>query len=51
MESEHGLKSKLELIFPHLNEKQRRILVAAEARQFGYGGISKVPYVCYIAVS
>ena len=30
---------KLAVVLPHLNERQRRILIAAEANDFGYGGI------------
>jgi hypothetical protein len=36
------LREKLEAVTPHLNERQRRLLYAAEARQFGHGGISAV---------
>ncbi|MBD3887228.1 hypothetical protein IFO70_37195 [Phormidium tenue FACHB-886] len=27
---------------PYLNEKQRRLVLAAEARSLGYGGVSQV---------
>ncbi|GHT42939.1 hypothetical protein FACS189437_10820 [Bacteroidia bacterium] len=37
-----NLKEKLSLISPHLNEKQRRIVFAAEAYQIGRGGKSLV---------
>jgi hypothetical protein len=36
----HSSAKKLEMIFPYLNEKQKRILAAAEAEQLGKGGIS-----------
>ena len=36
------LAQKLATILPHLNEKQRRLLLATEARALGYGGISRV---------
>jgi hypothetical protein len=36
------LKEKLALIFPYLNEKQRRIVCAAEASQLGRGGKSLI---------
>lgn len=36
------LTQKLAAILPHLNEKQRRLLLAAEARALGHGGISHV---------
>jgi hypothetical protein len=32
------LKEKLEKISPYLNERQRRIVYAAEAEQLGHGG-------------
>lgn len=34
------LKIKLSIVLPELNERQRRILVAAEAMGLGYGGVS-----------
>ncbi|WP_409467190.1 ISAzo13 family transposase [Streptomyces sp. HC307] len=37
-----SLQEKLEAVTPHLNERQRRILYAAEARQLGHGGIAAV---------
>jgi transposase len=37
-----GLAKKLAMILPHLNEKQRRLMLAAEARALGYGGITRV---------
>src|SRR2546421_798614 len=36
------LAAKLETIFPHLDERQRRLLMAAEARALGHGGIRLV---------
>jgi transposase len=36
------LRLKLEVVVPWLNEKQRRLLYAAEARQLGHGGITAV---------
>lgn len=36
------LRAKLEAVTPHLNERQRRLLYAAEARQLGHGGIAAV---------
>lgn len=36
------LRRKWKTLMPHLNEKQRRLLAAAEARVLGYGGISLV---------
>lgn len=38
-ESHKKLKEKLSVLLPSLNEKQRRLLVGAEAIAMGYGGI------------
>ena len=43
------IRLKLSGVLPHLNEKQRRLLVAAEAMSYGYGGIkllSKISGLC-----
>jgi len=37
------LASKFEVLLPHLNERQRRLLLAAEARLLGYGGSGRSP--------
>jgi len=42
MESDTVLREKLAALLPHLDEKQRRLAAAAEARALGYGGISRV---------
>ena len=39
---EQVLAAKFETILPHLDERQRRLLLAAEARWLGHGGISVV---------
>lgn len=39
---EKKLKYKYKSIFPYLNEKQKRIIVASDAKVIGYGGISQV---------
>lgn len=36
------LVSKFEVLLPHLNERQRRLLLAAEARLLGHGGVRAV---------
>ena len=36
------LAAKLETVFPHLDERQRRLLMRAEARALGHGGIRLV---------
>lgn len=36
------LTVKLKTVLPHLNEKQKRLLLAAEAKAIGWGGVSQV---------
>ena len=36
------LALKFEVLLPHLNERQRRLLLAAEARLLGHGGVRAV---------
>src|SRR6266849_9129392 len=36
------LAAKFEVIFPHLDERQRRLLMGAEARALGHGGLRLV---------
>ena len=40
------LKRKFVLIWPHLDERARRMMAANEARQLGYGGVSRVSLAC-----
>lgn len=42
MKDDNPLVQKLLTILPHLNEKQRRLVLAAEARSLGYVGVSQV---------
>lgn len=42
MDTDSVLAEKFATILPHLNERQRRLLVAAEARALGRGGLSQV---------
>src|SRR4029453_2047090 len=42
MRTDEELARKLTTILPILDERQRRLLLAAEARSLGYGGISRV---------
>jgi len=37
-----SLATKLASILPHLNERQRRLVLAAEARALGWGGVTRV---------
>jgi len=40
------IQTKLRRLWPHLNERSRRMLAAAEAVQLGYGGVSLVSRAC-----
>ena len=42
MEEDVLLARKFADVLPHLNEKQRRLILAAEARSLGHGGITRV---------
>jgi len=46
MTTSTGLKQKFMLIWPHLSERARRMMAANEARQLGYGGVSRVSRAC-----
>ena len=41
-ETRQVLAAKFQVIFPHLDERQRRLLMGAEARALGHGGIRSV---------
>ena len=40
------IKKKLGQMWPHLNERTKRMVAAAEAEQIGYGGVSLVSQAC-----
>jgi hypothetical protein len=40
------LKEKFALLWPHLDERSKRLMAASEARQLGYGGVSEVSRAC-----
>ena len=40
------IRDKLLLLWPHLNERSRRMLAATEALGIGYGGVSLVSRAC-----
>src|SRR3954454_3901740 len=42
VETRQRLATKFGVLFPHLDERQRRLLMAAEARVLGHGGIRAV---------
>ena len=46
MVSLQAVRRKLQSLWPHLNERSRRMLAAAEAAQLGYGGVSLVSRAC-----
>jgi transposase len=43
--ADEALGRRIELLFPHLDERQRRIYAAAEARSLGRGGVTAVARV------
>ena len=42
MDADGGLKEKVTALLPHLNERQRRLFLAVEARALGRGGVARV---------
>jgi len=40
------IRDKLMRVWPHLNERSRRMLAATEALGIGYGGVSVVSRAC-----
>ena len=42
VQSEEALAAKFAALLPHLDERQRRLVMGAEARAFGHGGIKTV---------
>src|SRR6266849_1950752 len=40
------IKTKLDRMWPHLNERARRMVAASEATQIGYGGVTLVSHAC-----
>lgn len=46
MVSIRTLKEKLRRMWPHLNERSKRMVAAAEAAEIGYGGVSLVSRAC-----
>ena len=49
VETEQMLAAKFEVLFPHLDERQRRLLLGAEARALGHGGIRAVARAAGVA--
>jgi hypothetical protein len=46
MQAARALAKKFALVWPHLDERARRLMAAGEARQLGYGGVSIVSRAC-----
>lgn len=46
MADPQALKEKVALLWPHLDERARRLFAASEARQLGHGGVSVVSRAC-----
>ena len=42
MDVDQVQQHRIDSLFPHLNERQRRLVAAAEARAIGYGGVSRL---------
>jgi hypothetical protein len=42
VENEVALQARYEVLFQHLDERQRRLVAAADAEQLGHGGVSVV---------
>ena len=51
MIDEDSLRERKAALLPHLDERQRRLFAAAEAKAAGYGGIAAVARVTRIAAS
>src|SRR5258706_13333530 len=47
--SDESLAGKLQALLPHLDERQRRLLLGAEARVLGHGGIRRVARAAGVA--
>src|SRR6266545_2220350 len=47
--ADEGLAAKLQALLPHLDERQRRLLLGAEARALGHGGIRRVARAAGVA--
>ena len=44
-----ALRQKFAQVWPHLDERARRLVAASEALQLGYGGISRVSRACELS--
>jgi hypothetical protein len=48
-EAREQLSLRFEVLMPHLNERQRRLLLATEARLLGHGGVRAVARVAGVS--
>ncbi len=48
-DDEDMLRLRITTMFPELNERQRRLYLAAEAKAIGYGGITRVSRISGIS--
>src|ERR1035437_3621539 len=46
-----GVRRRITTMWPHLSERQRRLLLGVEARELGWGGVSSVARVAGVARS
>lgn len=46
MATRQELQRKFAQVWPHLDERARRLVAATEAGQLGYGGIARVSAAC-----
>ena len=44
------MEERIKTMMPLLDEKQRRIFLASEAKSYGYGGISKVSEISGVSI-
>jgi len=49
--ADENLAGLFEVVFPHLNERQRRIMAGAAARALGYGGVKAVAVASGLSLS
>jgi len=48
-ETRELLAAKFQVIFPHLDERQRRLVMGARARALGHGGIKMVAHAAGVS--
>ena len=46
MSTPEAIEARFASLWPHLDERGRRLLAASEARQFGHGGVTVISRVC-----